>query len=168
MTITSALLPLLLGLGAQTAEAKPNVAPPREIRTNGFEIDSLEIGETDAPMVQVLSLMLPASGRFAPNVNVQIQQFEGTLDEYAALSRKQFDQANAKVLFYEKRGDMLFGEYSAALGGQSLHFYAKTLQSGGRIYLATATATEAQWPQVGAKLKACVDSLTLPAATKPR
>jgi hypothetical protein len=50
-------------------------------------------------------------------------------------------------------------EYSGPLQGRSLHWYARAEKSGGRVYLATATAAEQQWAKQGAQLKACVDSL---------
>lgn len=165
--IFALVLPAFLGLGQVSAPvAGDTVRGDHELVTNGFSINALEIGETGDSTVPVLTLMLPATERFAPNVNVQIQPFDGTLDEYADLSRAQFAEAKAKVIFYKRSGDALVGEYAADLQGRKLHFYARTLQSGDRIYLATATATETQWPSVGAKLKACVDSLSIPPAKK--
>jgi hypothetical protein len=107
-------------------------------------------------------MMLPISGGFAPNVNVQIQPFEGTISDYVSLSKQQFAQAKLKLLKEETRDKVTaFLEYSGEMQGQALHWYAKAVSNAGRVYLVTATATEDQWNSVAAKLKACVDSLEL-------
>ena len=50
-------------------------------------------------------------------------------------------------------------EYSGAFQENKLHWYAKAIATGKRVYLATATATEKQWADVSNTMKACVDSL---------
>jgi hypothetical protein len=125
----------------------------------GFSIAPLEgvAGETTR---QVLMMFLPPNGNFAGNVNVQIQPYNGTIDEYMALTQKQFKDAGVKVIEQKKVGkSVVVFEYSGELQGQSLHWYARAEKSAGHVYLATATAAEQQWAKQGAQLKACVDSL---------
>ncbi len=105
-------------------------------------------------------MVLPASGGFAANVNVQIQPYPGALDGYISLSQGQFRQAGLTVLNQRKEGPSEWVvEYAGQMAGRSLHWYARAKLKPGKIYLATATASKEQWPSVSAKLKTCVDSL---------
>jgi hypothetical protein len=124
----------------------------------GFTIAPLD--EKPAGFAQVLAMCLPASDGFAPNVNVQLQPYAGDLAAYAELTRSQFKDAGFKVLS-DRNVDKstLVLEYSGTFQGKALHWYCRATLQGGTAYLATATATEDQWPRVGAKLKGCVDSL---------
>ena len=127
---------------------------------NGFSIAPLEDTTKDATY-QALSMSLPPSGGFAPNVSVQIQVYAGSLDDYAALSKQQLEQMKMKMLKESKpdKSSVLW-EYSGEIQQRPLHFYAKAVMKPGRVYLATAAATEEQWKAASAKLIACVESLT--------
>lgn len=125
----------------------------------GFSIAPLEVSPGDKTC-QALVMFLPATGDFAGNVNVQIQPYSGTLEEYTTLTLKQFKDAGVKVIEQKKIGKsgVLF-EYNGDLQGRTLHWYARAEKAGGHVYLATATATEEEWAGQGARLKSCVDSL---------
>jgi hypothetical protein len=125
----------------------------------GFSIAPLEAPPDQTPR-QALVMLLPASDNFSPNVNVQIQPYSGSIEEYGALTETQFKDAGVKVIAQKKEGKsaMTF-EYSGEMRGQSVHCYARAEKSGDYIYLATATANQEQWPKQSAKLKACIDSL---------
>ncbi len=127
---------------------------------SGFSIAPLEAPPGRSPQ-QVLMMMLPATNGFAPNVNVQIQPYEGSIDDYAVLSLGQFKKANLKVIHQSKTKDSaLVFEYSGEMQGRNLHWYARIQKSGGRAYVATATALEEQWAGFAPRLKACVDSFS--------
>ena len=64
---------------------------------SGFSIRPLEGWET-------LTMLLPASDGFAPNVNVQIQPYPGTLDSYIALSKGQLKQMGFQAVREARRG----------------------------------------------------------------
>ena len=121
-----------------------------------------EAGFSIAPLKEpalFLIMSLPASDGFAPNVNVNIQSYTEGIDAYMSLSKQQFKDAGIKVLSESKTNkSAVTFEYSGLLSGKPLHWYARAVQKGETIYLITATATEAQWAKVAAKLKACVDS----------
>ena len=136
------------------------VSPGRlHFKTTGFSIEPLETPPGRTPH-QALMMFLPASDGFAPNVNVQVQPYAGTIGEYAALSRKQFVAAKFKPIKETRLGKAaVLLEYSGKLQGRSLHWYAKAVSTGTTVYLATATATETQWRTAAGRLKACVDSL---------
>ncbi|KKK49640.1 hypothetical protein LCGC14_3133030 [marine sediment metagenome] len=128
-------------------------------KTAGFSIQPLD-AKPGTSTYQAMMMFLPPSGGFAPNVNVQIQPYAGTIDEYVALSRKEFLARKLKKVNEAKLGKTGFlFEYTGNVRGVSMHWYSKAVSTGKRVYLASATAPEAQWPAVSAKLKACVDSL---------
>jgi len=124
----------------------------------GFSIAPLEAPSASSAQ-QALMMFLPATDGFAPNVNVQIQPYPGTIEEYVALSLKQFKSADLKVLQQKTLGKSaaLF-EYAGKMEGRALHWYARVEQKAGKVYLATATATDEQWSKVSPRLKTCVDS----------
>jgi len=126
---------------------------------SGFSIAPLEVppGETTS---QPLMMFLPASGGFAGNVNVQVQPYGGTIEEYTTLTLKQFKDAGVKVIAQKKVGKTgIIFEYSGEMKGKSLHWYARAEKGEGHVYLATATVMEEDWAKRGAQLKACVESL---------
>ena len=124
----------------------------------GFSIKPLETPFGKAPQ-QALLMALPASDGFAANVNVQIQPYSGTLDEYITLSEEQFKAAGVKVVQRSKEGQSaVIFEYAGEMQGRALHWYARAERAKGRVYLVTATALETQWKTESVMLKACVDS----------
>ena len=134
----------------------------------GFSIRALDA--PPGPMShQVLMMLLPRIGGFSPNVGVRIQPHAGTIEQYAALSKRQFAAAKWTMVKETKvaAAAMVF-EYSGKLRGHPMHWYAKASARHNRVYLVTATCTEAQWPKLSARLKACVDSFRLEKGTPPR
>jgi hypothetical protein len=146
----------LLCLAANSALAGDK-AETLTFKQAGFSIAPLD--EPQKGPSQTLIMFLPASDGFAPNVNVQIQPYSGSIDAYADLSKTQFKQVGFKLLSENKSGkaEITF-EYSGTLQGRNFHWYARAIQNGGIIYLVTATATEEQWSKVADKLKVCVNS----------
>ena len=126
----------------------------------GFSIAPLDI-PTDLPIQTALSMYLPTSGDFAPNVNVQVQAFEGTFSDYIALSEQQFRQAGLTAHVQETTDTSATFEYSGNFQGMALHWYARALAAKGKAYLVTATTPESDWASQAAQLKACVDSFAL-------
>jgi len=144
-------------------------APNRlHFKAAGFSIQALE--DRPGPVAhQALMMMLPPSGGFAPNVGVQIHPHAGSMDEYAALSKRQFVTMKLTLIRETKVGKAAVAfEYSGKMRGRRLHWYAKAIAKDNRVYLVTATCTEAQWPRLSARLKACVDSFQLEKSDPPR
>lgn len=126
----------------------------------GFSISPVEVAPDDVGYT-ALSMSLPATDGFAPNVNVQIQQFDGTLDDYIALSRQQFDAYEMEMLS-EDRGDVtVTWEYAWTMQGQELHGYSCAHHAEGKVFLVTGTAAASQWESVSGRLKSSVDSFKL-------
>jgi len=146
---------VLVARPAATAQATNQLHFP----LSGFSIAALE--ETPGgTQQQALMMFLPVAEGFAANVNVLIQSYEGTLEDYIAITREQLKKTDFKLLDKRVLGKTTaILEYTGEMQGRALHWYARAEKSGGRVYLATATATEEQWKEVASRLKSCVDSL---------
>jgi hypothetical protein len=141
---------LLIGAGAQEMLHFP---------LHRFSIAPLEAPAAEGTNSILLTMSLPASGGFAPNVNVITQASPGSIDDYIAASKGGFQQAGLRVTKFQKLGqDAVVFEYAGRLQNRPLHFYAKAVVKDGQVLFATATATEQEWPSVSAQLQACVDS----------
>ena len=162
-----ALVLCVCGVAGVASNSTSKPAERLVFRNNGFSI--LPLDEASKGGGQVLMMFLPVSGDFGPNVNVRTQPHAGTLDDYAKLSRKEFQDVKLTILSERKTSpSTLIIECSGPMLGRSLHFYCRAVLKSGTIYLATATATEDQWKDLSGKLKSCVDSLEmLPSDTQP-
>ncbi len=153
---------LLTGLGLFLAVSAFGKAETLRFPANGFTIDALEDTTDGSQPVTVVAMTLPASGGFAPNVNVSIQPFDKTLADYVKLSDSEFKQMQFKVISSKKIDDKTHvWEYSGKTNNMLLHFYAKVVMKGKKAYLTTATATDPQWVFYADKLKGSVDSFKL-------
>jgi len=125
----------------------------------GFSVAALD-GVPGEATYQTLMMFLPAKEGFAPNVNVQIQQpYLGTIEDYSELTLEQFKEAKMKVLEKKTVGkSTAIFEYTGEMQGHTLHWYARAVKSGSKVYLITATDSAANWTKDAAQLKACVDS----------
>jgi hypothetical protein len=124
----------------------------------GFTIAPLESPPGESSQ-QALMMFLPASDGFAANVNVQIQPYTGTLEDYVTLSLQQFKSAGLRVVQQKSPAkSVAVFEYTGETQGKSFHWYARAEKSGSSVYLVTATATPQQWSKDAARLKSCVDS----------
>jgi hypothetical protein len=126
----------------------------------GFSINPLDQKASSAGS-QPITMMLPAVNGFSANVNVQIQPYPGTLEEYEDLSKSQFKQLGLKTISTSRTKTMLVLEYSGIMQGRHLHFYAKAAKVGELFYLATATDLESEWVSNSNKLKSVIDSFNV-------
>jgi hypothetical protein len=124
-----------------------------------FSIDTLE-GNNIANS-QVLMMYLPVSSRFAPNVNIQVQSYKGSLDTYLKLSKQQFKQLKFKIIKVKKFKNYLIFEYTGTMKNMKLHWYSLAYKKKNNIFLATATALESQWSKKSKKLIRCVESFKI-------
>jgi hypothetical protein len=127
----------------------------------GFQIDALDAAPASAPTT-ALEMFLPPTEGFAPNINVQIQPYTGTIKEYATLSKGPFDELKWKVISEKEIGDNEWSvEYTGTMQAGDLHFYGRAISKNGKVYLATATAKESQWPTLGETLRQHIDSFKI-------
>jgi hypothetical protein len=143
-------------------------AAPIVFPNYGFRINPLDIGSV-FPVVPAMQMYLPAvplpSNRnvtFSPNVFVQVQPFVGTMKEYIDQSTKSMQDAG-----YIIRGqlsptaDEWSLEYIAVVNGLAMHWYAKAIHSGYRIYYAAGGVPDELWPAFADILKNCVNSFDI-------
>src|SRR5260221_1902583 len=137
-------------------------AAPIDLPLYGFQIDALDAApDASAPATSLQMFLTPAEG-FALNINVQIQPYNGTIKEYATLSKGQFDELKWKVISEKEIGDNEWNlEYTGTMQAGDLHFYARAISKNGKVYLATATAKESQWPTLGETLRQHIDSFKI-------
>lgn len=139
----------------------PALATPLVFSEHGFSIEPLK-GHAGDKVQQVVAMQLPPTGGFAPNVNVQVQPFAGSFDDYLKISHDEFARLGIVVKSEKRAGKSATAlEYTGSLQGQPLHWYARAVLAAGKVYLVTATATESQWPEVAAQLRLTVDSFKL-------
>lgn len=110
---------------------------------------------------QVFQYFMPASDGFAANVNLQIQPYEGSLEEYEALSVAQFEQLDLEVVQTERRDDELMFEYQGSMQGTEMHWYARVIKKGDLFYVVTATALAERWSAERDELTRSVQSFSL-------
>lgn len=136
----------------------PLAAATAELPKYGFQIDPLNTAP-QGESTTALMTFLPVTEGFAPNINVIIQSFAGTIEEYNKITMDQFKSMNLKVISESNPSpkETVF-EYAGKMNGQDLHFYARAISKGSKIYLVTATAKQTQWPSVGKTLRKHVDS----------
>jgi hypothetical protein len=100
---------------------------------------------------------------------VLIQDFPSSINDYIAVTKKEFDSAGVKLINDRvPSADEWVLEYQGSLNGKEFHWYARAVKSGNKVYLTTATATPEQWDQVSPKLKQCVDSFALINSLQPQ
>ena len=152
LLIAAALLLIALSCFAQ------DKTPRLDFPLNGFSITPLE-GTADSVTYQVLTVYLPPSGGFAPNVSIQVQPHDGTMEEYLEISKQQFETLKWTVIADSiLTPTAITFEYSGIARGVALHFYAKAESRDGKVYLTTGASTEDQWPNVSPRIKKCVNS----------
>ncbi|MSR40544.1 MAG: hypothetical protein EXS10_01380 [Phycisphaerales bacterium] len=170
---TLTLTVIALGcFGASIATAPPSL----KFTSMGFSIAPLT-APADATNYIPLLMTLPAGeDGFTPHVNVLVQPWETTLEEYKENSLRQLKDSGFTVIAEGFTANAEGGtddakafvmEYEGDLGEGMLHYYAKARARRGNIILATATASSATWKDYALALKTSVDSLTVDGAKKP-
>ena len=128
--------------------------------TFGFEISSPVPGPFSG-VYQSSMFYLPAVDGFAGNVNIQVQDFTGTMDQYKGVSEAQFKQAGIQVLNSKIDQGVLTIEYQGKMGNYGLHWFAKAYKKANRVYLVTATGLQTQWNDQGPALVKSVNTFKL-------
>ena len=160
---TKALIPAILFSLAISSQAG---AATIELPLYGFQIDALDAAPDPSTPTTVIQTFLPATESFAPNINVQIQPYTGTMKDYAATTKSQFEQMKWSVTSDQQPNDNEWiVEYTGSFHDNGLHFCARAVSDNRRVYLITATAKESQWATVGATLRKHVESFRLTPAS---
>jgi hypothetical protein len=125
----------------------------------GFSIDILDAPKSSTGS-KPLIMTLPARNGFSANVNILIQPYPGSLQDYKELSQTQFKQLGLRVIDSDESKNTLTWEYAGKMSGREFHFVAKVIKEGNLFYLATGTDLEINWPITSAQLKRVVKSFT--------
>lgn len=104
---------------------------------------------------------LPPSNGFSANVNLTVQPYDGTLEDYDKLSARQLKAMGLVMIDKSNKDDVLRYEYEGTQSGQKLRWYAKAFKANGKVYLATATARQDQWKEQSPGLIKSVESFAL-------
>ncbi len=107
---------------------------------------------------QLITMPLPAENGFSTNINVQIQPFTGSPEEYMRISREGLQQMGVKIVTEKSGNGWIMLEAEGEVQGFQLHFYAKAWITSERTYLVTATCPVAEWPAKKGELIDCVES----------
>jgi len=114
---------------------------------------------------QAAMFFAPARKGFASNLGVMIQTTKTTLDEYVALSKGQFKQADLKIVTENRvkvsGKDGVIWEYEGSAQGRDLKFMALAVADGDRVFLVTATAPQAEYEVLSKEFKASLDSFKI-------
>ena len=141
------------------ASTQTLIASPLELPQFGFAIEVLDASpSTNRPTVALMTF-LPADDDFAPNINVTVQPFAGSMGDYISLTKEQFQQVNLVVISERENGDNEWiVEYTGSMQGNDLHYYARAVSNNGKVFLVTATAKASQWNAVADILRKHVES----------
>ena len=152
---------MLLAVLTVTLPCAGQEAQPITFANSGYTIEALDPGLSKSGALQSMIMFLPEKDGFASNVNIQHQAFAGTLQDYSALSKTQFEKGSWTIV-NETIDDFTYT--TEAIGqppgaDKELHFYFRAIKSGGNVILATATVPQARWDEEKTKLIQIVDSL---------
>ncbi len=134
---------------------------------HGFSIDMPRFPGSGpkAPGV-VLIASGPASGKFAPNVNVMVQATRTTVKAYSERSVAQMKQLGMKVNSQKTRKvsgrDALELDYEGSINGSpNLRFLSLSVIDKDRVIVVTCTVSPDDFADGEAEYRACIDSLKL-------
>lgn len=136
-TIVCLTLVLLAQLSAEE--------PFYENASYGFSLAPPLTEEAKAGVVAMF--FLPPKNGFGANVNVMVQDYQGTLAEYDTLSQKQFKDIGFRVIESKIGDKSIFYEYAGKQNKMDLHFYVKVWKKADKMYLITATGLEMDWEE---------------------
>ncbi|MBV1873723.1 MAG: hypothetical protein KUG80_03025 [Gammaproteobacteria bacterium] len=125
----------------------------------GFKMQSLSNSSMNSH--QVVMLTLPPENDFSSNVTVMIQEYDGTLAEYKALTLEQFKKYGISLVNVHLAKKYVVFEYVGITQGKELHWYAKAIKKEGVILLATGSSLDELWAKDKGKLIKSVNSMKL-------
>lgn len=158
VVIFTALVAAMVSGCTLTATAQDN--PDKLTFDNyGFEIVPFDI-KTDEQVVAV-QFFLPVNSGFAANVNVLIQPYAVSMDDYVAQTEAGLKQIGCRILSQSLENGCLTLQYAGTMSGHDMHFYARAFKRGDKYYLATATGLESRWETEKTQLMQVVDSFAL-------
>lgn len=133
-------------------------------QTHGFTIDLPKFpkAEPGTSTTILISTAPPVEG-FASNITIIVQEIAHTRAEYMTLSKGQFEQHgltvdSEKELRVSDKEAVLW-EYHGTVQGRTLRWMALAVMANERVYLATCTATESEYPKLKASFARSLSSV---------
>jgi hypothetical protein len=123
----------------------------------GFQIQAIE-GKSEAVISLPLMMCLPPADGFAPNVVVLVQPTHGSMEEFKALTEKEIEKENFKLIRSSITAGIYEFEYTRADARNHGHSYSRAIKRDGFVYVATGNALEIQWEQYKERLVRAVES----------
>ncbi len=105
----------------------------------------------------VFTYSLPVVDGFASNINLQAQEYHGSIADYGVLSDGQFAGLGFKVISKQEVGNEIRYEYIGEMNENSFHWYARAIKIKQRVYLITATTKADRWEIDSPELVKSVD-----------
>ncbi len=127
----------------------------------GLSIEVPVATATESAVYWIATFFLPPSDRFAANISIQRQRFDGSLAAFDELSLNQFKQAGFVVVARKVTDEEIRYEYKGASAGKALHWYVKIVKRGNHVYLAAATCLETHWKEQKTQLIRSVESFVV-------
>jgi hypothetical protein len=110
---------------------------------------------------RILTFYLKSENGFAPNVNILIRKFNGTMEEYYEKTRFQAKSLNFQIIKSSFENNQSYFEYIGKLDDNQVHFYTKYVKNGEQIYVITATSLDIDWDKKKTELIKSVNSFNL-------
>lgn len=125
-----------------------------------MELPDLGGGSDDMMVVQFYG---PPSDDGTANVNVQVMEFDGAIEDYLETSRNDMkllglEMLDEQVLEHDGAPAMRMESRGDAFGPE-LHFLSFAVLREGRVTLLTGTCAEGQWKELGEEFSDSFDSL---------
>ncbi len=129
---------------------------------NGFRLDLPSFGSVDKLGAQVLTVAGPPVNGFSPNCNVQVQSMSGSLEEYEALTLKQFDSLGFTLIESTRVAagarPSIRWHYSGTLRGVEFEWLAVAIERSDQFLLLTCTALKDAYDEVAETFERTVAS----------
>ncbi len=158
---------LILTLLAATSPVPSTTPPPvkLEFPLAGYRINALDSARKDYfDITMYLPVPKNSFNEYSFNVDINSVPLEGgwSLPSKAKETRSYFTQSGNAILLDRETSPTEWVFEVTTMGrdkaGPKEHLYERMIYANGRSYFIAATAPDAQWKDVGPKMKACVDS----------
>ena len=133
------------------------------------KIDYTELGfSINAPVFStsstgtVLMVFMPAKNGLSPNVNIQIQPYKDSINDYDKLTKSQLKDSSLTLISSNPVGNNeIQYEYKGKMSGRILHWLARAIKVNDSVYLITATGADDDWESCKSDLSASMLSFKL-------
>ncbi|MFV0481874.1 MAG: hypothetical protein ACK5LP_07810 [Campylobacteraceae bacterium] len=154
---------IVLGLVGLALVASFANAKKLDFSDYGFVINNPEVSKNEKVRQPVIIFLNPTDPRYTPNINIQVQDFNSTIEEYEKISQETLQQVGGTLINKSINRKVLVIEYKIKHGEAEVHYYARAVLDAktNTIYLATGSVLDSEWNIHGKKIRDSVLSLNL-------